>query len=314
MLTEGPRLAHYTKDKDNMVTTDASKTGLGITLWQKEDDGNIKPIAYGSRYLNDTEKNYSIGESELLAVVWGLEKFRFHLYGKKVYLYTDHQALEPLMKRNRCNKQYSARLTRWLDRLAHFDIAIQHIAGSNLKFTDYFSRNPVEGATPEDNYDEEYVINILSEQAKLNAKYGQLFADQSDTRKRVTEIENGRSENKTEQQNNQSEASRIFENKNGKLKIVQNRKVSVSETEDEDDDDDEEMPEEIGSRTYDTSERNGRYQPIQTNPEEDTIQIHTDGDEIPQGENTDNKKRRSSRNINKPNRYGSVPYTGNFWG
>ena len=101
---------------------------------------------------------------------------------------------------------------------------------------------------------------------------------------------------------------------NGKLKIVQNRKVSVSETEDEDDDDDEEMPEEIGSRTYDTSERNGRYQPIQTNPEEDAIQIHTDGDENPQGENTDNKIRRSSRNINKPNRYGSVPYTGNFWG
>ena len=75
MLTEGPCLAHYAKDKDNMVTTDASKTGLGITLWQKQDDGNIKPIAYGSRYLNDTEKNYSIGELELLAVVWGLEKF-----------------------------------------------------------------------------------------------------------------------------------------------------------------------------------------------------------------------------------------------
>ena len=78
---------------------------------------------------------------------------------------------------------------------------------------------------------------------------------------------------------------------NGKLKIVQNRKVSVSETEDEDDDDDKEMPEEIGSRTYDTSERNGRFQPIQTNPEEDAIQIHTDGDEIPQGENTDKKIR-----------------------
>ena len=37
MLTEGPSLAHYAKDKDNMVTTDASNTGLGITLWQKQD-------------------------------------------------------------------------------------------------------------------------------------------------------------------------------------------------------------------------------------------------------------------------------------
>ena len=73
---------------------------------------------------------------------------------------------------------------------------------------------------------------------------------------------------------------------NGKLKIVQNRKTSVSETEDEDDDDDdEELPEEAGNRSYDISERDGRYEQIRTNPEEDVIQIHTDGDEIPQGEN-----------------------------
>ena len=32
MLTNKPCLAHYAKDKCNMVTTDASKTGLGITL------------------------------------------------------------------------------------------------------------------------------------------------------------------------------------------------------------------------------------------------------------------------------------------
>ena len=143
MLTEGPCLAQYKKDKENLVTTDASTTVLGITLWQKQDDGNTKPIAYGSRYLSDTEKKYYIGEMELLAVVWGLENLRFYLYGKRVHLYTDHQALEPLIKRNRSNKHYSARLTRWLDRLTHFDIAIQHIAGSSLKFTDYLSRNPV---------------------------------------------------------------------------------------------------------------------------------------------------------------------------
>ena len=193
MLTEGTCLALYAKEKDNIVTTDASTTGLGITIWQKEDDGNTKPIAYGSRYLNQTEKKYSIDELELLAVVWGLEKFRFILYGKKVYLYTDHQALEPLIKRNRSNKQYSARLTRWLDRLTHFDISIQHIAGSNLKFTDNLSRNSVGGATPEENYNQEYVNNILTEQAELNLKYGQLFANQSESSKIKTETENGTS-------------------------------------------------------------------------------------------------------------------------
>ena len=33
------------------------------------------------------------------------------------------------------------------------------------------------GATPEENYDEEYVIIILAEKAELNLKYGQLFED-----------------------------------------------------------------------------------------------------------------------------------------
>ena len=56
MLTEGPCLAHYAKEKDNIVTTDASTTGLGITFWQKQDDGNTKPIAYGSRCLFQVAK------------------------------------------------------------------------------------------------------------------------------------------------------------------------------------------------------------------------------------------------------------------
>ena len=58
MLTEGPCLAHNAKDKENIITTDTSTTGLGITLWQKQDNGFTKPIAFGSRYLNETEKKY----------------------------------------------------------------------------------------------------------------------------------------------------------------------------------------------------------------------------------------------------------------
>ena len=121
-----------------------------------------------------------------------------------MFLYTDHQALEPLIKRNRCNKQYSDRLTRWLDRLAHFDISMQHIAGSNLKFTDFLSRNPVEGASTENKYDEQSVINILTEQAELNSIYERIFTSQS---QQTPNSEMSR-ERKS---NNQSEMIRIFE-------------------------------------------------------------------------------------------------------
>ena len=90
---------------------------------------------------------------------------------------------------------------------------------------------------------------------------------------------------------------------NSKLKIVQNKKWAESDT--DDDDDDKEMSEETGLPTeYDTFERVERCVPIRTNPEEDTLQLHTDS-EIP-GENLQTQIRRSNRNSNRPNRYSSI--------
>ena len=98
-------------------------------------------------------KKYSVGELELLAVVWGLERFSIYLYGKQIQLFSDHQSLEPLLKRNKTNKQNSARLTRWLDRLNHFDVSLKYTAGKEIKFTNFISRNPTETAEPEENYE-----------------------------------------------------------------------------------------------------------------------------------------------------------------
>ena len=127
-ITESPCLAHFDPKKDNYVTTDACNTGLVATLLQKE--GEIfRPIAFASRFLTDCERKYANNELELLGALWGLEYFRYYVYGKKVILLTDHQALQPLLKRNRAHKQYSARLTRWLDRLSNFDVNVQNTAG-----------------------------------------------------------------------------------------------------------------------------------------------------------------------------------------
>ena len=184
-LTSLPCLAHYNESKENIVTTDACITGLGVALWQKQNNGELKPIAFASCYLNDRGKKYSFGELELLAVVWGLERFRFYLYGKQIQLFSDHQALEPLLKRNKTNKQFSARLTRWPDRLNHSDISLKHTAGKEIKVTDFVSRNPTEKPEPEENYKEEFVINAIAQLATVNACIGRIF-NQSVPRTRST--------------------------------------------------------------------------------------------------------------------------------
>ena len=165
-------MAHYNSNLPNTITTDASTKSLGATLWQDQHNGELKPIAFASRFLSDTEKKYAINELELLAVVWGLQHFRLYIYGKPIKLLTDYQALEPLIKRNRSNKTYNARLTRWLDRLAHFTINVNHIAGKHLALTDYLSRNPNAPPQQDEAYEEEYVINSIAPHYEFVSKVG----------------------------------------------------------------------------------------------------------------------------------------------
>ena len=171
-ITEIPCLAHYISDYPNIFTTDARTKGLGATLWQEQQDGKLNPIGFACRFLSDTEKKYAIKELELLAVVWGIEHFRLYIYGKPIKLLTDHQALETLIKRNRSNKTYSTRLTKWLDRLAHFSISVSLIAGKHSALTDYLSRNPTAPPQANDAYDEEYVVNNIVPHLKIMNKYG----------------------------------------------------------------------------------------------------------------------------------------------
>ena len=63
-----------------MLQCDASDTGLGATLLQ-----NGQPVAYASHSLTDTECNYTQIE-ELLAIVFGAEKFNQYTCGRKVFV------------------------------------------------------------------------------------------------------------------------------------------------------------------------------------------------------------------------------------
>ena len=57
-------------------------------------------------------------------------------------LLTDDRALKPLLERKRPTKKYSAKSTKWLNRLPHFDIE-NFFAGRHFGLTSYLSKNPV---------------------------------------------------------------------------------------------------------------------------------------------------------------------------
>ena len=78
------------------LSTDVSNFATGAVLSQKDMRTNLQhPIAFFSKSLDVHERNYKIYDKELLAVIWGLEEYRYHLEGHpyKVEIWSDHQNL-----------------------------------------------------------------------------------------------------------------------------------------------------------------------------------------------------------------------------
>ena len=57
LLMEAPILAYPDFTRDFLLETDASGAGLGAVLAQRQDDNQIRPVAYASRTLQPHEKN-----------------------------------------------------------------------------------------------------------------------------------------------------------------------------------------------------------------------------------------------------------------
>ena len=63
-------------------------------------DNLWRPVAFLSKSLNETERNYKIHDKKMLAIVRRLETWRYLLKGvqTKFEIWTDHKNLEYFMK------------------------------------------------------------------------------------------------------------------------------------------------------------------------------------------------------------------------
>ena len=97
LLTTAPLLIFPNFDKEFILETDASISGLGAVLVQQTDAGHVSPTAFASQTLQKHEKSYCSLELEALVVVWAVKHLWPYLYGHTCQLYTDHKALKSLM-------------------------------------------------------------------------------------------------------------------------------------------------------------------------------------------------------------------------
>jgi len=127
-------------DKEFRVEADASNFATGGVLSIRYEDNKWRPVAYISKSLNETERNYKIHDKEMLAIIHCLEAWRHFLEGSrsKFEVWTDHKNLEYFMSNQKLNR----RQARWALYLSRFDFTLKHISGSKMGKADELSRRP----------------------------------------------------------------------------------------------------------------------------------------------------------------------------
>jgi len=115
-----------------------------------------RPVAFISKSLSDTERNYKIHDKEMLAVVRCLEAWRHFLKETTIRfeIWTDYKNLEYFIKAQKLNR----RQARWALYLSRFNFMLKHVPGSKMGKADSLSRRPDwEVGVERDNEDETLV-------------------------------------------------------------------------------------------------------------------------------------------------------------
>ena len=135
MVINSPVLEFYDPQFELTLEADASEYGLGAALWQRG-----KPIAYVSRSLSSAEERYAQIEKEMLAVLYGLEKFHYYTYGRDTMVITDHKLLVSIVKKLlSCAPR---RLQEMLLRTQDCNYSLSCRPGKEIPVSDALSRAP----------------------------------------------------------------------------------------------------------------------------------------------------------------------------
>ncbi len=173
LLSSTPTLEYYDYKKPTVVSADASSFGLGAVLLQQHGK-ELKPIAFCSRTLTESERRYAQIEKECLAGVWACEKFSQYLTGLEEFkLLTDHKPLVPLMNTRDIDKT-PIRCQRLLLRLMRFNPVVQYVPGKEQVVSDAMSRKPLPCQVDDIELSEEVGAHVSSMQRGWPASPGRL--------------------------------------------------------------------------------------------------------------------------------------------
>ena len=164
-LTSSTTLSHYNPTLPVSIACDASQVGIGAVLFHTLPGNVEKPIAYASRKLSKAEKNYAQIQKEALAIVYGIQKFRQYLLGRKFNLITDHKPLLTIFHPTKGIPETAAsRLQRWAIILSAYDYVVQYKPTAKHGNADGLSRLPLDVTEQSEESEDADVVCAIEEQ------------------------------------------------------------------------------------------------------------------------------------------------------
>ena len=154
-------LVHYDVNLPLRLACDASSYGLGVVISHIMPDHSERPIAYASRSLSKTERNYSQIEKEALSIIFGVTKFHKFLYGRFFTLVTDHKPLVSILgPKSHIPPLAAVRFQRWAILLSAYRYDVEFRATAKHCNADGLSRLPL--PTPEsDEISTAALVNLM---------------------------------------------------------------------------------------------------------------------------------------------------------
>jgi hypothetical protein len=150
LVTSAPVLVLPNDDLPFRLEVDGPGIATGAVLSQQQVDDNAwHPVTFLSKALNPVERNYEIHDTEMLAIIRGLEEWRHYLEGARhpVEIWTNHKNLEYFRVAQKLNHQQA----RWSLYLSRFDFTLHHKPGRSMGKLDALSRRADHGSGQGDN-------------------------------------------------------------------------------------------------------------------------------------------------------------------
>ena len=146
-----------------LLYSDTSKYAMGTALYQIQ-NGKLKLIAYASKRLPESAKNYSIPELEMCGLAINFTSFA-HLMKKVDFdAIVDHLALVHILKSKA--ELATARIKRLLEVLSAYSFNLYYMKGKDMMLSDILSRQRMDNSNPR-----EIILISFDMQAILRGRY-----------------------------------------------------------------------------------------------------------------------------------------------